>query len=100
MSTGMRVIPMPNSSGAAMQNPENRSTDPTPLKDPSGMVPDSSKQRARFGTRPPFKEVLVTSGASGLTYAGSNYLYHRFSPKASDPNAIKKFKLGKLVGGG
>lgn len=91
---------MPSSSGAAMQNPENRSTDPTPLKDPSGYVNQTSKVRGGFGSRLPFKDVAILAGVSGVTYAGANYIYHKVVPKSKDPNAIKAFKPMKLFQGG
>lgn len=100
MSSQFRRVHYASPPDAAGQNPENRSTDPTPLKDPSGKIPDSGKEPSFF-TKMPITDVLVLSGASAITYDGINYLYHKVGktdPK--DPNAIKDFKAGKLLTGG
>lgn len=83
------------SPGAANQNPENRSTDPTPLKTPDGLIGEETKKS--IGWMP----MIVRSLGSGFTYTIANYGIHKImKPKGKDPSAVKQMKAGSIIKGG
>jgi hypothetical protein len=99
MSNGLRVVQMDSTPGGATQNFADRSTDPTPLKDPSGYIREVPKMKA--GWMP----IVTRSLVSGAIYTGINYGVHKAmkgESEAKDPSAIKKLSTGKIIkqGGG
>lgn len=92
---------MRGSNSAAMQNPENRSTDPTPLKDPSGYV----QEKPKAGAMANWQRIGTHAVLSGGLYTGVNYAIHKVMKTKGgkkDPAAIKSLSAGKIIkqGGG
>lgn len=85
------------SGNPAAQNPENRNTDPTPLKSPSGM----RNMQAMVMPTIEWKQIAKQAVVSGAGYTVLNYTKHKLmKSKGKDPSAIKSISTHALVQGG